>query len=350
MTEKTATKWSHAYEKLKAEIERGDYKKGDPFLSTSEVCEKFGFSYLTGRKVLSELARDKLIHTRPKTRSVVKSTLGEIYVFLPDFIKERGAGMSGGFVFAAMLKGIIGEAQNQGLNVEYINERTFRDVAKGNYLLVSQGHMQEMEDMLSDDLNMIILHASRAFPHYHTVRHGLYEGGYMATEYLIKKGYKSVAFISGPLKDIPWYLPRFEGYFDALKDNGVAFDLNYVKETSAAGKNRKREKNEDVEAFRSLMELSNAPDAVFCANDDRALNILDYCCKKGIGVPGEMAICGLDNRYESALSSPPLTTIDTHLEKVGHEGAKLAIKAEDGELEEVQDILVKPEIVKRKTT
>jgi len=177
----------------------------------------------------------------------------------------------------------------------------------------------------------------------HTVRIDLYKAGYIATEHLIKKGYKKIGFITGPLNN-EWFLPRFEGYLSALRENRIEFNLEFVKELLIDIE------KEVIDAFEKILKLKNRPEAIFCANDQRAIWILEYCYKKNIKVPEEMAICGLDNIPESEKTNPPLTTVDTFFEKLGEKAVELGIKIMEKRVNEIQDILIKPEIVERKST
>ena len=336
---RAGSKWSVAYEELKVEIMEGGYEKGDRFLTTEEVCERFNISNLTSRKVLDKLSRDNLIVRKPRIGSLIKNSIRRIYFFVPSFLQHVSS-----FTYSKMLKGVIEEAGEQGIDVEYIDEHMLKKKGEGHCIIVSYLWLFHWEDLL-EGYDLVVLHAPEKLPGRHTIRHAIYEGAYKATEHLIDRGYKGIGFISGPLKDMPWYLPRFEGYFDALKDNGLAFDLSFVRETPTPN-----EEQEDRRAFEELLDLKDSPDAVFCANDRRALHVLDYCNDHGIRVPREIGVCGLDNIHETEISDPPLTTIDTHLERVGREGLRLAVKVEEGEVDTIQDKVIDPELIVRKTT
>ena len=45
----------------------------------------------------------------------------------------------------------------------------------------------------------------------------------------------------------------------------------------------------------------------------------------GLSVPEDLSVIGFDNIPESALTTPPLTTIDQSIQEMGYEAAKLLV-------------------------
>ncbi len=337
-------KWAEIYRNLKEEINSGKYKRGDKFLRIKDICEKFKVSEITARRVLNELKRENLIIQKPRTGTRIKSLREKIYVFLPYGLDvKRMLGIE--YIKSEILKGVIEESREVNLEVEFISEKFLElNLNKNIFLILYHALLPEVEKKLisGKNPNILFLHSPFRFTNVHTIRCDLHRSSYIAIEYLIKKGYKRVGFISGPLNN-EWFLPRFEGYISAIRKNKVKFEIRYIKET-------KGEKKEDIKAFEELMDLPEPPDAIFCANDRRAICILEYCNKKNIKVPEEVAICGFDNIPETEITHPPLTTIDTKFKDIGKEAVNLAIKLYEGEVEEIKDIVIEPEVIERETT
>jgi LacI family repressor for deo operon, udp, cdd, tsx, nupC, and nupG len=63
-----------------------------------------------------------------------------------------------------------------------------------------------------------------------------------------------------------------------------------------------------------LLSQPKPPTAVICSGDAFALMVLDYCEKKEIKIPDDLAVTGYDNIGISSISEPPLTTIDSRVE------------------------------------
>ncbi len=62
-------------------------------------------------------------------------------------------------------------------------------------------------------------------------------------------------------------------------------------------------------AMKSLLDMRNPPDAVFCFNDLLAVGAMRTAAERFVRVPADLAIVGFDNNDESAYSSPSLTSI-----------------------------------------
>jgi LacI family transcriptional regulator len=74
------------------------------------------------------------------------------------------------------------------------------------------------------------------------------------------------------------------------------------------------------------VKLKEAPKplALFAANDDQALDVLDACQQGGLSVPEEVAIVGAENHLLAPdAMSTPISSVDTNLELLGYRGAKL---------------------------
>ena len=128
-----------------------------------------------------------------------------------------------------------------------------------------------------------------------------YLGGRLATAHLIEQGYRRIGHISGPLD---WWeaRQRMAAWRDTLKEHGLeAGDSQWVEGdwSSASG----------AQAAERLFTQYSNMDAVFVANDQMALSVLQSVCWRGRRVPDDLGVVGFDDMAESAFFSPPLTTI-----------------------------------------
>ncbi|MBM7552135.1 LacI family DNA-binding transcriptional regulator [Thalassobacillus pellis] len=128
-----------------------------------------------------------------------------------------------------------------------------------------------------------------------------YKGGYDAASYMLEKGHRSIAYVSGPL-DSHDNEERFKGYRQALTD----FDVTYQSRWKLTG-NFTREGG--YRATKTLIAQQNLPDGIFYANDEMALGGLQAFQEKNIRVPEDISIIGFDDIQISSYVQPPLTTI-----------------------------------------
>ncbi|WP_407344148.1 LacI family DNA-binding transcriptional regulator [Pengzhenrongella phosphoraccumulans] len=147
-------------------------------------------------------------------------------------------------------------------------------------------------------------------------------GAVLATEYLLGLGHRRIGFLGGR-PDLKSARLREEGYRSSLERAGIAFDPDLVR---VAGY---REDTADQPA-RELLSLAEPPTAIFAANDLSAIRTMDVARELGRVVPDDLSVIGFDNVPESALTTPPLTTISQPIQRMGFEAMRLIIDLIDG--------------------
>jgi LacI family transcriptional regulator len=126
--------------------------------------------------------------------------------------------------------------------------------------------------------------------------------GYLATQHLIEQGCRRIAHITSNLKRNV-YSQRFQGYRDALYDNGIEFDENllFVRDLS---------ENAGVDAAMYILNLDPIPDGAFITNDYVAAVCMRTLKKHGLRIPEDIALVGFNNDAVANLVEPALTTIN----------------------------------------
>ena len=77
--------------------------------------------------------------------------------------------------------------------------------------------------------------------------------------------------------------------------------------------------------------MDPAIDGVFVANDQMALGVLHQAHRRGIAVPGDIAVVGFDGMEEAAQFTPPLTTVVQPLRELGREAVQELLATMDEE-------------------
>jgi DNA-binding LacI/PurR family transcriptional regulator len=96
-------------------------------------------------------------------------------------------------------------------------------------------------------------------------------------------------------------------------------------------------------------------DAIFVANDQMAIGAMQTIQKRGLQVPGDIAMIGYDNIAESAFSSPPLTTIAQDFELMGAKTIELLVdvinaQRDGNDLSDTRPIRLPAELIVRKSS
>jgi LacI family transcriptional regulator len=150
-----------------------------------------------------------------------------------------------------------------------------------------------------------------------------FNGAVTATEYLLALGHRRIGFLAGR-SDLESGRLRKQGYRHALETAGVAVDPALIR----AGEFQP-ESAED--AARQLLTSGGEPTAIFAANDVSALATISVARSLGLRVPDDLSVIGFDNVPESALSDPPLTTIEQPIQQMGLDATRLLIDLIEGE-------------------
>mgnify|MGYP001241861252 CR=1 FL=1 len=167
-------------------------------------------------------------------------------------------------------------------------------------------------------------------------------GGILATEHLLGLGHRRIAFLGGRA-DLESARLREQGYRVALERAGVPFDPALV----ANGGYRRETAREPATA---LLSAADRPTAVFAANDLSALGVMDAAADLGLTIPGDLSLVGFDNVPESALTTPPLTTVNQPIQRMGSEAIGLLTRLLDGQTVEQTHVRLPTSLVERGST
>ncbi|SEF93459.1 diguanylate cyclase (GGDEF) domain-containing protein [Eubacterium ruminantium] len=127
---------------------------------------------------------------------------------------------------------------------------------------------------------------------------------YRMTEHIIKQhGCSRIGFVTG-LMHIQDAVLRLEGFKCAMKDNGLQVMEDYIFE----GNYWNDQGPETADYY--LNNPKGLPEAIICSNDYMALALIQEFSKRGVRVPEDVLITGMDNIQEARDNYPSLTTID----------------------------------------
>jgi len=143
----------------------------------------------------------------------------------------------------------------------------------------------------------------------------------LVAEHFVSRGFSNFMFYSDA--DNWSYEERGKGFCAALAVTGheCAWLRWHRSPDFAAGREEWRRKRKWLVAE---MKRAPKPLAVFAANDQLAVDVLESCESLGITIPEQVAIVGAEN-YLLAPDAMhiPISSIDTNLETLGYRGAEL---------------------------
>lgn len=165
-------------------------------------------------------------------------------------------------------------------------------------------------------------------------------GGKTATEYLIRLGHRHIACITGPLF-LEGARSRFEGYRQALEENGAKYNSSIV-----------REGDYTYETALNLARMMNWGDftAVVAANDLTALAVCKVAAEMGYRVPDDRSVIGYDDVLFAGLMNPELTTMGQPTRQMGADAAKMLMDRIDHPNRKREVKTYTPQLIVRSST
>lgn len=168
-----------------------------------------------------------------------------------------------------------------------------------------------------------------------------FEGVRMALEHLAAQGHRRVGFISGNPNsaDGPERLAAFKSL---SKKMGFDQDADLIVQGDFTFESGERE-------VPKLLGLVKRPSAIFAASDYMAIGAMRVMKERGISIPEDIALIGFDNTLEAAYVEPALTTVRQPLQEMGERAVDLAVRSMNEADFEPQTLILKPELIKRRS-
>lgn len=169
------------------------------------------------------------------------------------------------------------------------------------------------------------------------------QGGRMATQYLIAKGHRRIAFLGDT--DLPEYSvhpvsQRLVGFRQAMQEAGLDLSENFVCLAPYSQEQTRR-------AALELLRQPQPPTALFAATDFQAMGVLKAARQLNVRVPEQLAVVGFDDLDMAEYSD--LTTISQHLDESGRLAAEIMLSQIQDSARPVQHIHLPLTLIERQT-
>jgi LacI family transcriptional regulator len=165
-----------------------------------------------------------------------------------------------------------------------------------------------------------------------------------AVNYLIERGYKSIAFLSGP-KELGICKRRLGGYIAALRKAMIPMNNKFIRFGGMY-------EEDGYNSVDSLIKEKNIPDAILAVNDPVAIGAFQRIKEEGLSIPQEIGLIGFSNNRITSLVDPPITTINQPFYEMGKKAAEILIRmiGKDIESEDIAIIKLEAELIIRGST
>lgn len=343
---------------IKTQIRSGALHQDESVGSHKDLSENYGVSLITVKKALNELINLKYLYSRVGKGTYVSSSIEEI-----DFSTDITIGLVlrdlNSPFFARIVESVEKYASEIGCNLlisTSSNSREKENQQIEKYLklgvsgliltsITNDTHASKLvRDLHEDNFPYVVVaYSEDKNINYIGVNHE--QGAFIATEHLIKLGYKRIGYINSEegykLGEV-----RKKGFLRALEQYEYTFNEDFHYRLVQRGGWRDYESGYDIAQY--FINQTNRPDAVFAYNDLAALGFEKGVMENGLLVPDDVAIVGFDNIKRGVVAPVPLTTIHQPVNEVGRLAIKMILKKIRGEVVKNQ-IILNPELVIRES-
>jgi LacI family transcriptional regulator len=334
---------------IKSKIALKKLKAGDQLGSHAELSLSYGVSLITVTKALAVLINEGIVFSR-----VGKGT----YVAQQRTDASRNGHPTIGLVirdiqspfFSRVMHSVESAAYELGYHVLISNSSgkpekeeaqiaRFREFGVDGMIIASMSHKYHATPTVRKMLHqgfpfvMVSYIADEDVPF---VGSDHEQGGYLATEYLIKQGYQQIGYINGERGNLVGELRR-HGYEHALKDHERRVDKSHIFHLSMKGEHH--DYRSGFAIGKKFASMRQRPDAVFVYNDLAALGFEDALLEQGLRIPGDVAIIGFDDIERGEYAPVSLSTVRQPTKLIGKEAVNLLMDLIQGKKSNIRHVL-----------
>ena len=145
------------------------------------------------------------------------------------------------------------------------------------------------------------------------------QGGYMLTDYVVLKGYKTIGFF-GDLDYSFSFQDRFMGYKKALIQNQIVSSEevdSYIEEHSFLHNIEKYILANEITEIVKILKSKKLPEVLICANDSNAFAVISALKDMGLKIPEDIGVTGFDDTPLCEKANPQITTVQVQKELMG---------------------------------
>lgn len=217
--------------------------------------------------------------------------------------------------YSELLMGFESQAAELGMGIQLVlagggdlGDRV-RDLASrvdGLAVLGATGLAEAALAALGDAKPLVVI-AGQALPNTDAIRAENIDQAHRLTGHLLQHGHRRLVFLGAP--DTTGDLrQRYQGFRQAHDEYGLATPEPVPVRLEEAG---------GIEYAEHLLGIPDRPQALFCANDEVALAVMDRLMRAGVRIPADVAVVGWDDVHAARYIRPGLTTVRQPVRLIG---------------------------------
>ncbi|MCS7310587.1 MAG: LacI family transcriptional regulator [Armatimonadetes bacterium] len=192
----------------------------------------------------------------------------------------------------------------------------------GLILVEPQTQDERMPHLLEEGFPFVLIGRYEPTDAVYSVDNDNIGAGRMATEYLLRKGHRRIAYISGP-RGLFVCEDRHTGYQQALREAGECCPPELVVWGDFTEEHGYR-------AMSRLLGLPEPPTAVVAVDDLVAIGALRAAKERGVAVPQQLAVVGFNDSPFCQYVEPPLSSVAVDIRTLAQIATDLLIRQIEG--------------------
>ncbi|MBE6851170.1 MAG: GntR family transcriptional regulator [Ruminococcus sp.] len=336
-------------------IEEQHLLPDDRFLSENELCSIHNVSRQTVRQALKMLESENVICRVRGSGTFVKGAGGE----------RTGGRLSVGvistyfsdYIFPSIVTGIesVLKRNHTAMQLSITQNQVFEEtqalknmIAHGVSGLIVEPSKSALpnpnqklyEEIRAKNIPLVFFNAKYPWADFPCVAMDDTVAGKLVTDYLFKSGHKKISAIFA-LDDIQGH-KRYQGFINSCEERGIVTAEQNVLWYSTSERASLFSLSES-----RILSLLKESTAVVCYNDKLAVELLNFCKTRGINVPEDVSIVGIDDSKLATICDVHLTTVKHPHQVLGEMAAEKLLTMIRNPKAECEDSICKPELVIR---
>ena len=354
-------KQDRIYEELQQRIVTGHWGVGERISTEMELSEEFQCSRTTISKALAQLAHEGLVERRARAgtrvlRSSIDTILPTLELNACAFIYPTD-GHEGIFRTTSGFQRAAGEAGARSLMLSTgpdfrkeaeilgrLAEFDIRGAVLFPVILNPDDYAYFTQMILGCHYPIVLVETSLPGLRRPAVMPDGFHAGYTMTKYLIAKGMDSIGFLS----NFAWTSharDKYLGYRQALTEAGITIDDQIVHQDQRMTPRFDDPLEEPTRIAAEYLDGNPEVRAVVCSSDYLAMGLYHAAFERGMNIPDDLAITGIDGYALRNAGDVSLTTYRIPYEKIGLRAFEVLQQLIKGSSSVLQEVLVQGELI-----
>lgn len=316
---------------------------------------------LNNKKGVSEETRERVMraaeemgYKRKAASKPIEDVTQKKYLQLIR-LKKHGLVAADTAFFSEVVDGIDEAAKKAGYQL-LISNLYINDIKQNSFVSEDYDHADGVivfaTELDSEDVSflhdlkkrIVILDSYFVDQGWDTILMNNYEAAFQAIQYFYKKGHRRIGYLRS---NTPIYnfQKRYLGYMESMElmDLAIIDSDTLLLEPTIAGAQR------DMEQLLVDIKPDQLPTAFLADNDIIAAGAINAMKNKGIRIPQDVSVIGIDDMPFCQITDPKLTTIRIFKNQIGREAVALLLRSMRKDGNYSQKIEINTELIERES-